>query len=70
LLQSETWAIWEGGVKSALVNFEFDFNMASGTDGSHSKKEEDLGHEHCVFQRHQNYFGLPEVLQKRTGATP
>lgn len=61
---------WKGDVESVLVNFEFDLNMASGTDDSYFKMEEDLGHERCVFQYYQNYFGLPEVLPKRTGATP
>jgi hypothetical protein len=51
-------------VGSALVNLEFDFNMASGTDDSHFR-EEDLGHEHYVFQSCQNYTGLPEALPQK-----
>jgi hypothetical protein len=60
----------KGDVEFASANLKFNFNMASGTDNSHFK-EQDWGHEHCVFPYYQNYFGLPEVPpKKKTGATP
>jgi len=51
-------------MKSASVNFAFDFNMASGTYDSHFIRKEDLGHEHCVFQPAKIILDFPRSYKR------